>query len=116
MGIVRVGPVLLGERSWRWLLAAVAYRGRGGREHDAPYAGLQAGSQHPQGAIARGDDQLVGVLGLRGRKWRSDVEDVVASARRLLPAGIPVEVRGEHREPIAHVHLRGKGGADLGLP
>jgi hypothetical protein len=44
------------------------------------------------------------------------VQDVVAALNRLGPALIAREVRGEHRQPIAGVHLGTDRGSHLGLP
>ena len=44
------------------------------------------------------------------------MEDVVAALDRLGPAVVAGEVRGEHRQPVAGIHLGADRGPHLGLP
>ena len=96
-------------------LAEPDRRDRGG-DDDPLRPGVQARAQDPEGSLPRGHDQLVGVLRLLGWEWRGDVQDVLAARNRLGPALVAGEVRGEHRQPIAGVHLGTDRGSHLGLP
>ena len=83
-------------------------RGDRGGDDDPLDAAPQGRAQDPQGPVAGGHDQLVGVLGLGRRERRGDVEDVVAAVDRLLPALVAKQVGGGEREPVAGVDLGGR--------
>jgi hypothetical protein len=75
-----LGPVVFGELGARFRCVADRRERRG--QHDTPGAPVARGTQHPQHALAGGDDQLVGILGLDVRDGRGDVMDLLAAGHR----------------------------------
>jgi hypothetical protein len=58
---------------------------RRGQDHPLD-AAVKGGAQHAQRPVASRHDQLVGILGLRGRKRRRDVQHVPAPVDRRRPS------------------------------
>jgi hypothetical protein len=82
--VVRVGPVVLVEHLGLGTLGEPD-GGDGRGDDDSHDAVVQSGAEHPQRALARGDDQVVRVLGLLWRERGGDVEDVVTALDHVVP-------------------------------
>jgi len=89
----------------------VADRRERRRQDDAADRRVARGSQHAQRAVARGDDELVLVLGLTERERRRDVQHGVAAGHGLSPAFVGGEVGGHHLQGAVADHV-----AHLALP
>ena len=90
--LARLRPVRLGPRSTH--RPSVPDRRERRRQHNAPYAASPRRRQHPQRALAGGDDEVVRVLGLRQRDRRRHVQHAVAAGNRLGPAEVVHQVGG----------------------
>ena len=103
---VRVGPVLLRQRS---LFGALREpdRGDGGGDDHPLHVVVERLAEHAQCALAGRHDQLVRVLRLVRREGGGHVQDVVAALDDVVPVLVAQQVGLMDGEVVAGIDLRG---------
>jgi hypothetical protein len=105
--ILHVRPVGLPEHAVP--VVPIEHGGDGRRDDHPRDPGGGGGAQHPQGALARGDDQLVVGARRRAGHRARHVQHEATAGDRLGPAGVGRQVRRDHGEVRREPGPRGLG-------
>ncbi len=105
LALLGVRPVGLGKDLSRALFVTGRDGGNGRRDHDTLHRAvrLRTRTEDALGAVHRRTNELIFVIGRRGRKRRGHMQHMAAAGNRLVPAGIAHQIGFDELEPAGAI-------------